>query len=116
MSLLLNERDYVADGNGGVAAVRDGEELICEVLFRLTARRGSFPFLPELGSQMHRLRREKPSAWDSLAQQFAVEALAGLTDVVVTGARVSQEGERLAVAVELLWQGEQLWVTAQLEE
>ena len=67
MSLLLTNRDYAADGNGGVAAVRDGEELVGEVLFRLTARRGSFPFLPGLGSRMHQLRREKPSAWESLA-------------------------------------------------
>ncbi|MBD5134193.1 MAG: hypothetical protein HDT38_06970 [Clostridiales bacterium] len=116
MSLLLKDRDYAADGNGGVAVVRDGEELIGEALFRLTARRGSFPFLPELGSRMYQLRREKPSAWDSLARQFAVEALADLEDVTVTGARVSQEKDALLVGVELLWQGERLWVTAQLEE
>lgn len=116
MSLLLKDRDYTADGNGGVTVVRDSGELIGEVLFRLTARRGSFPFLPKLGSRMHQLRREKPSAWDSLAQQYAVEALADLPEVVVTGAQVSQEGDRLAVAVKLLWQGVSLWVTAQLEE
>ena len=116
MSLLLKNRDYAADGNGGVAVIKDGEELIGEVLFRLTARRGSFPFLPELGSQMYRLRGEKPSAWNSLAQQYAVEALADLPDAIVTGAQVGQEGDRLTVAVELLWQGASLWVTAQLEE
>lgn len=116
MSLLLKDRDYTADGNGGVTVARDSEELIGEVLFRLTARRGSFPFLPKLGSRMHQLRREKPSAWDSLAQQYAAEALADLPEVVVTGAQVSQEDDRLAVAVKLLWQGVSLWVTAQLEE
>lgn len=116
MSLLLKNRDYAADGNGGVAALQDGEALIGEVLFRLTARRGSFPFLPELGSRMYQLRREKPSGWDSLALQFAAEALAGLEDVAVTGARVSQEKDTLEVGVELLWQGERLWVTARLEE
>ncbi|MBD5085582.1 MAG: hypothetical protein HDT33_11175 [Clostridiales bacterium] len=116
MSLLLKNRDYAADGNGGVTVIKDGDELIGEVLFRLTARRGSFPFLPELGSRMYELLREKPSAWDSLAQQYAVEALADLPDAVVTGAQVSQEGDRLAVAVELLWQGTSLWVTVQLEE
>ena len=116
MGLLLIDRDYVADGNGGVKVVRDGEELLNEVLFRLVVRRGSFPFLPELGSRMYQLCREKPSAWDSLARQYAVEALAGLPDAVVTGAQVRQEGDRLAVAVKLLWQGASLWVTAQLEE
>lgn len=115
MSLLLKGRDYAADGNGGVTVVRDGEELIGEVLFRLAVRRGSFPFLPELGSRMYQLRREKPSGWDGLARQYAVEALAGLEGVTVTDAKVRQEGDVLAVGVELLWRGERLWVTAQLE-
>ena len=86
-----------------------------EVLFRLTARRGSFPFLPELGSRMERLRREKPSGWEALARQFAVEALDGLEDVTVTGAAVRREREALLVTVELLWQGERLSVSAQVE-
>lgn len=115
MSLLLKERDYVHDGNGGVLVVQGGDELMSEVLFRLTARRGSFPFLPELGSRMYLLRREKPSMWESLAQQLAVEALSGLSDLSVTGAAVEQHGEALWVTVELLWQGTQLSVTAQLE-
>ncbi len=116
MSLLLTNRDYAADGNGGGAAVRDGEELGGGVLFRLTARRGSFPFLPGLGSRMHQLRREKPSAWESLAQQYAAEALDGLEGVAVTGAQVRREGEGLAVTVRLLWRGEGLSVTARWEE
>ena len=115
MSLLLKDRDYAADGNGGVAVGRDGEALLNEVLFRLTARRESFPFLPELGSRMGELRREKPSAWEVQAKQFAVEALDGLEGVTVTGAAVRQEREALMVSVELLWQGEALSVTAQLE-
>lgn len=116
MSLLLKDRDYAADGNGGVVVGRDGEALVNEVLFRLTVRRGSFPFLPELGSRMYQLRREKPSAWEALARQFAVEALAGLDGVAVSGAAVRQERDLLTVAVELLWQGSPLLVTARLEE
>ena len=115
MSLLLKDRDYVADGNGGVTVVRDGEALLNEVLFRLTARRGSFPFLPKLGSRMERLRREKASAWEVLAMQFAVEALGDMDEVTVTGAAVRQEGEELWITVELLWKGSPLSVTAQLE-
>ncbi len=115
MSLLLKDRDYVADGNGGVAVVRDGEALLNEVLFRLAARRGSFPFLPELGSRMERLRREKTSGREILAKQFAVEALDDMEDVTVTDTMVRQEGDRLWVSVSLLWQGEQLSVAVQLE-
>ena len=115
MSLLLQDRDYADDGNGGVAVVQDGDELLGEVLFRLTARRDSFPFLPSLGSRMHLLRRAKPSEWENLALQYAVEALDGLTEVTVTGASVQQEGDALRVSVELLWQSTQLAVTAQWE-
>ena len=115
MSLLLKERDYVHDGNGGVCVAQGGDELLGEALFRLTARRESFPVLPELGSRMHLLRREKPSVRESLAQQFAVEALDGLADVTVAGAAVRQEGDALWVTVELLWQGTALSVTVQLE-
>ncbi|MCI8808473.1 MAG: hypothetical protein HFF21_10145 [Oscillospiraceae bacterium] len=116
MSLLLKDRDYVRDGNGGIAVARDGEALVNEALFRLTARRESFPFLPGLGSRMGELRREKPSGWDALARQFAVEALDELEDVTVTGARVRQERDALLVSVDLLWQGQALSVTARWEE
>lgn len=115
MSLLLKQRDYVADGNGGVTVVQGGEALLNEVLFRLAARRGSFPFLPKLGSRMGQLRREKPSAWESLAQQFAVEALRGLDGVTVTGAAVRREDGALMAAVSLLWQGEELTAAVRLE-
>ena len=115
MSLLLQDRDYADDGNGGVAVIRDGDELLGEVLFRLTARRDSFPFLPGVGSRMHLLRRVKPSERENLALQYAVEALDDMTEVTVTGASVRQETGALQVSVELLWQGTRLAVTARLE-
>ena len=115
VSLLLQNRDYAPDGNGGVAVVQDGDELLGEVLFRLTARRDSFPFLPALGSRMYLLRRAKPSERENLALQYAAEALEDLTEVTVTGASVRQEAGTLRVSVELLWQGARLVVTARLE-
>ena len=115
VSLLLQNRDYAPDGNGGVAVVQDGDELLGEVLFRLAVRRESFPFLPDLGSRMHLLRRAKPSERESLALQYAVEALEDLAEVTVTGASVRQEDGALWVNVDLLWQGTRLAVTAQLE-
>ena len=115
MSLLLQDKDYADDGNGGVAAVRDGDELLGEVLFRLAARRESFPFLPSLGSRMHLLRRVKPSERENLALQYAVEALEGLAEVTVTGVSAYEEDGTFRVSVELLWQGTRLAVTARLE-
>ena len=115
MSLLLQNRDYVPDGNGGVTEIQDGDELLGEVLFRLTARRNSFPFLPALGSRMYLLQRAKPSEREKLTLKYAVEALEDLTEVTVAGASVQQENGALWVSVELLWQGTRLAVTAQLE-
>ena len=115
MSLLLQNRDYADDGSGSVAVVHGGDELLGEVLFRLAVRRESFPFLPNLGSRMYLLRRVKPSERESLALQYAVEALEDLTEVTVTGASVRQEDGAFWVSVELLWQSTRLAVTAQLE-
>lgn len=113
MSLLLKNRDYTADGKGSVVTLSGAEALLGEVLFRLSARRGAFPLLPELGSRMHLLRKEKPGSWETLARQYAAEALAGLEGVTVTGASVTAVGDRLNVLVSLDRQGET--VTVELE-
>ena len=55
MGLSLREGDYVPDGTGGLRRTGGQEALLERVLFRLTARRGSFPFLPELGSRLWQL-------------------------------------------------------------
>lgn len=110
MSILMKEGDYIPDGQGSVLSVSGGEAVICDVLFRLCARRGGFPLMPELGSRMYRLGRERPSARTLLARQYAVEALSGLDDVAVTDAAVSTVGDGLLVRVYLLWQGRALTV------
>lgn len=115
MSLRLRNRDYEVKHGRVTAAADEGEALLDEVLFRLTVRRGSFPFLPELGSRMYQLTREKPTAWESLAGQYAAEALAELPDLTVTGTRVNRTDSGVSVAVELLWSGRPMTVAVQLE-
>ena len=107
MGLLLADRDYTRDGNGGVTVVKGAENLLNEVLFRLTVRRGSFPFLPELGSELHRLTREKPSAWQSLARQYAAQALEG-EELTVEEVQVTPNGRGAVIKVFLEYQGEEL--------
>ena len=113
MGLLIEDRDYVKAGDS-VASVSGGEGLVNEVLFRLTARRGSCPLLPELGSRLYLLQREKPSDWQSLACQYAAEALAELSDLTVTQARVTRGDSGLWVAVDLEWRGELLSVECEV--
>lgn len=113
MSVLLENRDYVPDGAGSVASVRDGAAVLSEALFRLTARKGGFALLPELGSELYLLRNERPSRRAALARQYAAQALDGLEDVAVADASVSEGEGRLRIRVELIWQGRPL--TAELE-
>ena len=60
MTTQLRNGDYCPDGKGGFLQAAGGEEVLERVLFLLTARRGSFPLLPEVGSRLHLLAREKP--------------------------------------------------------
>lgn len=113
MELLLRNGDYVPDGNGGFRRVRGTDELIQRILFLLSVRRGSFPFLPGLGSRLYTLTREKPGDRENLARQYAAEALRGET-LAVTGASVTPTAEGAQVRVELEWQGEDLSVMVEV--
>ena len=57
MELKIKDRDYVADGAGGLVRVSGWDELLERVLFKLSVRRGSF-------ARVFRIRRSKSSlAW-----------------------------------------------------
>ena len=47
MELKIKDRDYVADGAGGLVRVSGWDELLERVLFKLSVRRGSFALAPE---------------------------------------------------------------------
>lgn len=117
MALLLENGDYVPDGNGGLRTVTGTGELLQQVLFRLQVRRGSFPFLPELGSRLYLLTREKPSARPALARQYAAEALSDMQDIAVTGAELThRENGGLKIRVGMEWRGERLWTSVLIGE
>ena len=92
MENLCVNGDYVPDGFGGFTRLQGTQALLQRALFKLCCKRGSFPFLPDLGSQLHLLGREKPSVRQALARQYAAEALADETDLTVTGAELSGNG------------------------
>lgn len=112
MEWKLIQGDYVPDGTGGLTALSGGEEVLARTLYRLTARRGALPFLPELGSRLYLLRRERPSARQALAAQYVAEALREEPDLSVRSVELVQDGEAGLLTVFLDWQGETL--TAQL--
>ena len=94
MELRLEQGDYVPNGAGGFQRLEGAEALLQRVLFRLTARRGQFPFLPELGSRLYQLGREKPSAREALALQYVTEALVQEPDLAVMGAELTETAPR----------------------
>lgn len=112
MEWKLEQGDYVPDGTGGLAGLTGSGEVLARVLYRLTARRGALPFLPELGSRLYQLCREKPAARQALAAQYVAEALQEEPDLTVQSVELAQTGEEGLLTVRLEWRGEEL--TAQV--
>ena len=89
MENLLRDGDYVPNGFGGFTRLYGAQEVLARALFRLTCRRGSFPFLPELGSRLQELGREKPSAREAAAKIFCASALRDM-ELEVDDVRLTQ--------------------------
>ncbi len=114
MALILRDGDYVPDGSGGFVTARGSQELLERVLWKLSVRRGSFPFLPELGSRLHLLCRAPEREREALAEQYVKEALAD-EDLTVTAVRLSPGKEGSAeLVLSLLYRGEDLTAAIQV--
>lgn len=113
MSLRLRDGDYVSAESGDFVHCNESEEILERVLFKLTARRGQFPLLPELGSLLYRLPQEKPSARGALAKQYVEQALADEEELAVE--RVDWDENTALLTAQLRWQGERLPVPLRLE-
>lgn len=110
MELKLRNGDYVPDGVGGLRAVHGQEALLQRILYRLTARRGQFPFCETLGSRLWQLGSLPAAQRQSAAKQFVAEALAE-EDVQVRAVALSQNENGTAdLRAELDWQGQRLEV------
>ena len=111
--LKLENGDYVKSGNRlRLAEGRDA--LLQRVLFKLTARRGSFPFLEELGSRLWQLDTFPCHRRQAAAQQFTAEALA--EEPVSVEAVTLEEGDGvMALTARLLYEGEELAVTLDMK-
>lgn len=106
---MLRDGDYIPDGNGGLRTAAGSAALLQRVLWKLTGRRGSFPFLPGLGSRLYSLPREKPAARRAAARQYVDEALAGEEGLTVTGLELGEgEDGAMVLTVELEYEGEAL--------
>lgn len=101
MELWLNKGDYVPDGAGGFVTLTGEEALLQRILFRLCARRGAFPMLPELGSRLWLLGKEKPGSRLGAAREYVEEALAEEA-VRVESVKLSDGGDGRILVTALL--------------
>lgn len=116
MELKIRNGDYVADGRGGAERLSGSAELIQRVLYRLTARREGFPFLPELGSTLYRLGTAAPKQRSSAAEQAVRQALQEEPDVEVTAVTLAEVGKGLyTLRVYLSYQGQDLEVALTIQ-
>ena len=104
MELKIKDRDYVADGAGGLVRVSGWDELLERVLFKLSVRRGSFALAPELGSNL--LWREKGESRATAAKQYVAEALADEEGLSVTGMELAEKNGFLELRVLLRYENE----------
>jgi len=111
MEVKISNGDYVPDGLGGIVRCSGADALLERVLYRLTARRGQFPLLPDLGSRLYLLAREPAAQRLSAARQYAAEALEP-ENVSVSDVSLTPAGEgRIYIKVLLDYQGTALSVT-----
>ena len=90
MELKLTDGSYAASGDGDLATVSGNAELIQRIAMRLTARRGQFAPAPDYGSRLYTLHGHHPSERESVAVQFAAEALAPERGLTVENVRITE--------------------------
>lgn len=114
MELELKNGDYIADGVGGLRRVQGREALLQRVLFRLTARRGAFPFWEDLGSRLWALGQVPAPERLAAARQYVAEALSE-EPVTVEDVLLEPGGDgTAAVTVYLRYEGQALPVTVEI--
>ena len=111
MEPRIQNGDYIPDGLGGVVRSQGADALLERVLFRLPARRGGLPPLPQLGSRLYLLGREPATQRLSAARQYVAEALAEEAVTVTDIALAPAEQDRTRLTVQLEYQGTDLSVS-----
>ena len=109
MEPKLTNGDYTLSGGGGFSRAYGSEALLCRILFRLSARRGKFELMPDMGSRLWLLPSKPRSMWQRYAWEAVAEALSAEA-VSLTAVTVEERNGRLYVAAELSCDNENLTV------
>ncbi len=116
MELKLANGDYIPSIESGTCfeTVTAMDEILQRVLFKLTVHRGSFPFVPELGSDLWLLYREKKSNRVSAAYQFVAQALQDEKMISIDDVFVNETFDGIEVDVKLMYEGESASLTIEI--
>lgn len=115
MELKLENGDYVPDGAGGLQRVQGREAMVQRVLYKLTARRGQFPFLENLGSRLWQLGQVPPGKREAAAAQYVAEALSDEPELQVGDVALAYKAWGVELTAELSYSGQALTVRAQIQ-
>lgn len=106
MELKLINGDYIPSAAGGFETVSGYDEKLARILYKLSCRKGGFAPLPNLGSELYRLLREKRESRNTLARKYILEALEDEENIVLWGVDVSETRNGLLVSAEFEYSGD----------
>ena len=108
--------DYVpvSEFGEGFETVTGIDELMQRVLFKLNIRRGSFPLIPKLGSDLWLLYKEKRSNRRSAAYQYICQALEDEMELDIAGVTINETEDKMKIDVELSYKGEMASLTVEI--
>lgn len=89
MALKLTDGDYVIGSDKSLTELSALSTLAQRVMLKLKIRRGAFIPLPNYGSRLHLVSGVKPSARQTAARQYVLEALSDEPQLTVEALEVS---------------------------
>ena len=107
MELKLADGKYIKGNYQGLVQIDEVEELLQRFEMKLKIRRGAFIPMPEYGSRLYLLTREKPSNRQSAARQYVLEALSDEADIELDSLELSSKTDGdVLLSISFTYKGE----------
>lgn len=106
MDYKIIDGDYSLKPTGHLETVTGAEEIQQQMLLILTVPKGRFIFDEELGSELGKLYREKPTQLQEKARQYITEALQYIEGLTIGEIQVKKQGTKLKLDVSYSYNGQ----------
>lgn len=90
MDTQIKDGDFVLDGRGRPVVVTGLKEILQQIMIRLTVKKGSFVYNPNLGSDLYKLYQYS-SELESRAFLMVHEAISDMEDVFLENVTITQD-------------------------